>query len=225
MTSNITPNITLPGKLLAEAIGTAFLLIAVVGSGIMADNLSDGNDGLALLANAIATGAALFVLIEVFGPISGAHFNPVVTMVMAMRGDLSRAQALPYIGTQILAGALGVILANIMFGLPAIHLSETARSGTNLWISEIIASFGLVFLILILSARGAKTVGAAVGLYITGAYFFTSSTSFANPAVTLARTLSDTFAGIAPGDAPLFILMQIIGALLAFITARTQQKD
>jgi glycerol uptake facilitator-like aquaporin len=206
-------------KLLAEALGTAFLLIGVVGSGIMAQTLSGGNVGLALLANAIATGATLFFIITIFGPVSGAHFNPAVTLVFALRGDIAKGQALAYVIVQIIAGILGVWAVHAMFDQSILQASQTMRSGPNLWWAEVVATFGLVMVILGGLFARAEAVPALVALYITGAYWFTASTSFANPAVTIARSFTDTFAGIAPAHAPMFIVMQAIGAVLALAVA------
>jgi glycerol uptake facilitator-like aquaporin len=205
-------------RLTAEAIGTAFLLMAVVGSGIMAETLTD-DVALALLANALATGAALVVLIATLGPISGAHFNPAVSLAMALRGELSWAALAVYVPVQILAAIVGVIVAHAMFGLDLVQVSTHARTGNAQWIAELVASFGLVFFIFLSVRHRPDSVAWVVGLYITAAYWFTASTSFANPAVTLARAVTDTFAGIAPAHAPMFILMQIIGASVAAIVA------
>lgn len=207
-------------KLLAEAFGTAFLLIGVVGSGIMAAALSPDNTGVALLANAIATGCILYVIITLLGPISGAHFNPAVTVAFLIRGEIAVGAALAYIAVQIAAGVLGVWIAHLMFELPVLQLSTTIRSGPSQWVSEIVATFGLVFMILGGLRHAPASIPTLVGLYITGAYWFTSSTSFANPAVTIARSLSDTFAGILPGNMPMFIVMQLIGASIAVWIAR-----
>ena len=207
-------------KLLAEAFGTAFLLIGVVGSGIMAAALSPDNTGVALLANAIATGCILYVIITLLGPISGAHFNPAVTVAFLIRGDIGVGAALAYVAVQIAAGILGVWIAHLMFELPVLQLSTTIRSGPSQWVSEIVATFGLVFVILGGLRHAPAAIPTLVGLYITGAYWFTSSTSFANPAVTIARSLSDTFAGILPGNMPMFIVMQLIGASIAVWIAR-----
>ncbi|WP_420858889.1 MIP/aquaporin family protein [Marivivens marinus] len=198
-------------KLAAEFIGTAFLLIGVVGSGIMAEALSGGNTGLALLANAIATGTMLYAIITTLGPVSGAHFNPAVTAYFALRGDLPWRDVLPYMAAQVAGGILGVWLSHLMFDLPILQTSTTARTGLNLWSSEAIATFGLLFVIVGGLRSRAEAVPTLVALYITGAYWFTSSTSFANPAVTIARGLSDTFAGIAPAHVPMFIVMQFVG--------------
>lgn len=202
------------GKLTAEFIGTAFLLAVVVGSGIMGERLSPDNSAVALLANSLATGAGLYVLINVFGPVSGAHFNPAVSLCFRLLGELSTGQMLRYMLVQILGGALGVMAANLMFELPAVNLSTTERFSANLWLSEAIATAGLLGVILLAVKHRAETVATSVALYITAAYWFTSSTSFANPAVTLARTLSDTFAGIAPHCAPVFIAVQLATAVL-----------
>ncbi|MEJ6388603.1 MIP/aquaporin family protein [Gymnodinialimonas ulvae] len=210
---------TLPRRLLAEALGTSFLLIAVVGSGIMAEALSGGNTGVALLANAIATGVALYVLITLFGPVSGAHFNPAVTLVFALRREISILHAFLYVICQVLAGIIGVWLAHVMFELPVLQASTTARTGSGQWVAEVIATFGLLFTILGGIRHAPAQVPALVAAYITGAYWFTASTSFANPAVTIARAFSDTFAGIAPGDVAPFIVAQIIGAVLALSVA------
>lgn len=201
----------------AEFAGTMFLVAAVVGSGIMAERLSGGNVALALLCNTIATGAALFALILAFGPISGAHFNPAVTFADALERGLPWREAPHYVAAQLLGGACGTVLANLMFALSPISISRRARSGPSQWLSEFVATFGLLVVIwgcARLRASG-SSVAAAVGAYISAAYWFTASTSFANPAVTLARTLSNTFTGIRPADAPAFIFAEILGALAA----------
>jgi len=202
-------------KWAAEALGTAFLLATVVGSGIMAENLAGGNVAIALLGNTIPTGAILVVLITMLAPISGAHFNPIVTMVFALKGEIKKREAAIYVLVQIIAGAVGVWIAHLMFGEAVFQTSSKIRSGGDQFFAEIVASFGLVAVILITLKSQASMVAMNVGLYITAAYWFTASTSFANPAVTLARTLSNSFAGIRPIDAPLFIVAQIIGALIA----------
>ena len=207
------------GKLIAEGLGTLGLVCTVVGSGIMAETLSAGNDGIALLGNTIATGAMLVVLITLFGPVSGAHFNPVVTMVMALKKQLPKSEAAIYIIVQILGGIAGTWLAHLIFDVPVIQLSDNARSGLSQYGSEIVATFGLLLTILIASRHRPDSIAMLVGLYITAAYWFTSSTSFANPAVTIARSLTDSFSGIAYSDAPFFIIAQIIGALLAMFMA------
>jgi glycerol uptake facilitator-like aquaporin len=203
--------------MLAEALGTAFLLTAVVGSGIMAVQLADGNGALALLCNAMATGAALVVLISIFGPISGAHFNPAVSAVMAFRGGLCKGEALGYAGAQIAGGILGVIVAHAMFSQPFFQISGSVREGHGLFIAEVVATLGLLLTILLTLKRDAANVARNVGLYITAAYWFTASTSFANPAVSIARAMTDTYAGIRPDDVPSFIGAQILGALLAVV--------
>jgi glycerol uptake facilitator-like aquaporin len=206
-------------RLAAEAIGTAALTAAVIGSGIMADGLTDDN-ALTLLVNALATGAILVVLITVFAPISGAHFNPAVSLALALSGNLRWPALVPYVMAQIIGGAVGAGMAHLMFDLPIVAFSSTARSGGPLWLSETVAAFGLVFVILGSLRMNAPTVGWLVGLYIVAAYWFTSSTSFANPAVTIARSLTDTFAGIRPSDVPGFIVVQLVGACLAFGVGR-----
>ncbi|GAC1615984.1 MAG: MIP/aquaporin family protein [Candidatus Elarobacter sp.] len=199
----------------AEFVGTAFLLAAVVGSGIMADRLCGGNIGLTLLANAIATGGALVALILAFGPISGAHFNPAVTLVDAWQGGIPRSVVVPYIAAQIAGALCGTALANAMFGLPVLFSSTHTRAGPGLLVSEFVATFGLLAVIWgCVRSRPAATP-YAVAAYIVGAYWFTPSTSFANPAVTIARSFTDTFAGIRPQDAPAFIVAQLAGAAAA----------
>jgi glycerol uptake facilitator-like aquaporin len=201
-------------RLAGEAIGTAFLLIAVVGSGIMAERLTD-DIALALLANAIATGAALYVLITTLGPVSGAHFNPAVTLAMALRGRIGTREGMAYTLVQILAAIIGVWIAHFMFETDILQTSMKVREGWAKLGSEALACFGLVFFIFLAVRYRGEAVATTVALYITGAYWFTASTSFANPAVTIARSLTDTFSGIAPGDAPGFILAQLVGALCA----------
>ncbi len=206
---------TLARRLVAEALGTAFLVAAVVGSGIMAEHLSNDNVALALLANTIATGAALLALILTFGPISGAHFNPIVSLSSAIQNDLKWVDALCYLLAQISGAVSGVVLANVMFGLSAISWSRHDRSGSLLLLSEFVASFGLVAVIISCARRQPKFVSVAVAAFITAAYWFTPSTSFANPAVTIARAMSDSFTGIAPGNVLGFIVVQVIGSLAA----------
>jgi glycerol uptake facilitator-like aquaporin len=204
-------------RLAAEALGTGFLLVAVVGSGIMASRLSPGDAGIELLENAAATAAALIGLILVFGAVSGAHFNPVVTLVNRAFGTISTAETALYISAQVIGACLGTMLANLMFELPLVELSTRTRSSGALWVSEIVATIGLLLVIHGCARTGrANALPFAVGIWIGGAYWFTSSTSFANPAVTVARTLSDSFAGIEPASAPMFIVMQLIGALIAY---------
>jgi glycerol uptake facilitator-like aquaporin len=211
--------------LLAEGIGSFFLFTCVIGSGIMASNLSQGNDAIALLGNTVATGAMLFVLITMLGPISGAHFNPVVSFVMAQRGDLSWRVAAAYIAMQLLFGILGAWAAHLMFDLPVLQLSGKMRTGLGQWFSEAIATFGLIITILGTVRHRPQWVPASVALYITAAYWFTSSTSFANPAITIVRSLSNTFAGIAPNDVPLFIVAQLVGGGCAAAVSRTLFDD
>jgi len=199
----------------AELVGTALLLAAVVGSGIMAERLSGGNAGLALLANAIATGGALVALILTFGPISGAHFNPAVTAALALHGFLAKRRIVPYAAAQTAGAIIGVWLAHLMFDLPILQTSLKARTGIGQWAGEFTATFGLLMLILVAVRRHASAIPYAVACYIVGAYWFTSSTSFANPAVALARSLSDTFAGIAPANVPGFVVAESIGAAAA----------
>jgi len=203
--------------IVAEGIGTALLLVAVVGSGIMAERLAGGNVAIALLANAIATGGALVALILMFGPISGAHFNPVVTLAFAAQRTVSPAKAAAYILIQFGSAVLGVWLAHAMFGLPILQVSAHARGTVGEFVGEIVATFGLVGLILTCSARSPSAVPYGVAAYITAAYWFTSSTSFANPAVTIARSLSQTFAGIAPAHVPGFIAAELIGGAAGFV--------
>ncbi len=204
-------------RLACEALGTALLLACVVGSGIMGERLAGGNVAIALLANTLATGAALVVLISVFGPISGAHFNPAVTLVMALRREIGAREALAYGAVQLCGAVLGVWLAHAMFGEAVLQVSTKLRDGPAQMLSEFVATFGLIATILGSARHRPEAVPVLVGLYITAAYWFTASTSFANPAVTLARALSNTFAGIAPASAPGFILAQIAGALAASV--------
>ncbi len=205
----------LRARLTAEAIGTAFLLAAVVGSGIMAERLAGGNVALALLANSLATAGALVALIFALGAVSGAHFNPAVTLVMVWRGAHPSREAAPYIGAQLLGAVAGVVAAHAMFELPWIMLSHHVRSGAAQWWSEAVASFGLVMVILGTARHRPGAMPLAVAAYILAAYWFTASTAFANPAVTLARALTDSFAGIRPLDAPGFIAAQLAGGLTA----------
>lgn len=208
-------------RLVAEALGTGLLVIAVIGSGIMASRLSPSDVGLQLLENAAATAGALVGLIWMFGAVSGAHFNPVVTLVDRGFGGIGTRDAGLYIAAQIAGGCLGAVVANLMFELPAIDVSTKTRSSGALWLSEVVATIGLLLVIHGCVRTGkANVVAVAVGVWIGGAYFFTSSTSFANPAVTISRTLSDSFAGIAPSSAPMFIAMQCIGGAIAFVLIR-----
>jgi glycerol uptake facilitator-like aquaporin len=211
---------TLAQRAFAEWLGTAFLLAAVVGSGIMAQKLSGGNGALALLCNTLPTGAILTVLILTFGPISGAHFNPAVSIAFALRGEHPWPMPAVYIAAQALGGIVGVWAAHLMFELPVWQLSITARTGPGQWLAEAVATFGLVLTIFGCVARSPAAAPYAVGLYITSAYWFTASTSFANPAVTVARALSNTFAGIAPAHVTVFIAAQIVGMLAAVVVGR-----
>jgi len=204
-------------RLAAEALGTGLLIVAVIGSGIMASRLSPSDLGLQLLENAAATAGALIGLILMFGAVSGAHFNPVVTLVDRMLGTASNRDTGLYVVAQVIGACLGAMVANVMFELPAVNLSTKDRSSPALWLSEVVATVTLLLVIQGCVRTGrARFVPFAVGAWIGGAYWFTSSTSFANPAVTVARTLSDSFAGIAPSSAPMFIVMQVIGAVIAF---------
>jgi glycerol uptake facilitator-like aquaporin len=214
-------HVDLARRLTAEALGTGLLVLAVVGSGIMASRLSPDDVGLQLLENAAATAGALVALIWMLGAVSGAHFNPLVTLLDRSFGAISTGDASLYLAAQVAGGCLGAIVANLMFDLPAIDWSTKVRSSGGLWLSEVVATAGLLLVIhgCVRSGR-ANVVAVAVGVWIGGAYFFTSSTSFANPAVTVARTLSDSFAGIAPSSAPMFILMQLVGAGIALVLIR-----
>ena len=207
-------------RAIAEALGTAFLLAAVVGSGIMAAKLSGGNAALALLCNTLPTGAILTVLILMFGPLSGAHFNPAVTLAFAARREVEPRAAGLYIGAQVTGGVLGVWIAHAMFELPVWQVSTTARTGSGQWLAESVATFGLLLTVLGCKVRTPAAIPYAVGLYITSAYWFTASTSFANPAVTIARSLSDTFAGIAPTGVIPFIFAQLFGMSAGVVLAR-----
>jgi len=208
-------------RLVAEALGTCLLIIAVVGSGIMASRLSPSDVGLQLLENAAATAGALIGLILMFGAVSGAHFNPAVTMIDRLFGALSTRDTALYVIAQTIGGCVGAIIANVMFELDAVNLSTKQRSSGALWLSEVVATVGLLLVIhgCVRTGRGAA-VPFAVGAWIGGAYWFTSSTSFANPAVTIARMLSDTFAGIGPSSAPMFIVMQLLGTAIAYVLIR-----
>ena len=207
-------------RLAAEGVGSFYLFSAVIGSGIMAEALAGGNSAVALLANALATGAILFVLITILGPISGAHMNPAVSLVAASRKELRWRDAGAYIIAQLAFGILGAVAAHAMFDLPLLQISGKARTGAGQWLGEAIATFGLLLTILGTVRHRPEWVPGSVALYITAAYWFTSSTSFANPAITVARSLSDTFAGIAPGDAPMFIVAQLFGAAFAALAAK-----
>jgi glycerol uptake facilitator-like aquaporin len=200
-------------RLAAEALGTCLLVTAVVGSGIMAAKLSGGNQAVALLCNTIPTGAILYVLITILGPVSGAHFNPAVTAIFRMRGEIATSLAASYVAAQIAGGCLGTLTAHAMFDLPLFQISSTVRTGLSQWIAEAVAAFGLMLTILGAVRFKPEAVAMAVGLYITSAYWFTASTSFANPAVTIARAITDTFAGISPANVLAFIVAQLLGAL------------
>lgn len=206
-------------RLAAEGLGTALLLSIVVGSGIMGERLSSGNDALALLLNAISTGAGLAVLITILGPVSGAQFNPIVTLLAALDRRLAGGEVVARIGVQLVFAVAGVWLAHAMFGLPVVQFSDKVRAGAGQVLSEAVATFGLVLVVRLSPAMASRSGPALVALYITAAYGFTASTAFANPAVTLARSLTDTFAGIAPGSVPGFLVGQLLGAMAAVITA------
>jgi glycerol uptake facilitator-like aquaporin len=207
-------------RAVSEALGTAFLLATVIGSGIMAQRLAGGNGALALLCNTLPTGAILTVLILIFGPVSGAHFNPAVSVAFALRGELPWPMAFVYVAVQLCGAVIGVWAAHLMFELPVWQFSTTIRTGSGQWLAEAVATFGLLLTIFGCVARAPAAVAYAVGLYITAAYWFTASTSFANPAVTLARAFSNTFAGIAPAGVIAFIVAQLAGAALATVLAQ-----
>jgi glycerol uptake facilitator-like aquaporin len=211
---------TLSRRTVAEVLGTAFLLAAVVGSGIMGETLAGGNVGIALLANTLATGATLVTLIFTLGPISGGHFNPAVTLVDASQGGIRWKDVPAYIGAQVLGAFIGVGAAHLMFGKTLIQISQHARAGGGQLLSEFVATFGLLCVIWGCARLRSEAVPVAVGLYVTGAYWFTASTSFANPAVTLARAFTDTFAGIRPSDTPGFVVAQLLGAFAATVLFR-----
>ena len=216
---------TVPQKLGAEALGTAFLLATVVGSGIMAENLAGGNVAIALLGNTIPTGAILVVIILMFGPVSGAHFNPAVTLGFAVRREVAASLAVLYVVAQVIGAVAGVWAAHAMFELDVLQASTNVRTGGAQWFAEGVATFGLMLTILGTLRWGTKVVAASVGLYITAAYWFTASTSFANPAVTFGRAFTDTFSGIQPADAPAFVLAQLAGALVAVLVGRSLRLD
>ena len=201
--------------LAAEGIGSLFLFAAVIGSGIMAERLSGGNVAIALLGNTMTTAAMLFVLITMLGPVSGAHFNPAVSLVMALRHELPWRDVLPYILVQIGFGVLGAWAAHVMFDMPVLQTSLKARTGIGQWTGEAVATFGLILTIIGTARHRPEWIPASVALYIAAAYWFTSSTSFANPAITIARSMTNSFSGIAPADAPMFIVAQLVGALFA----------
>jgi glycerol uptake facilitator-like aquaporin len=207
-------------RLIAESVGTAFLLAAIVGSGIMAEGLSGGNEALELLCNSTATGAILVVLISVFGQVSGAHLNPAVTLSFAVRREIGAVLAVGYVLAQVIGGVLGTLIAHVMFNENLLQISTKARVGTGPWFAEALATFGLIVTIFGTQRWKADMVPVTVGLYIASAYWFTASTSFANPAVTLARTITNTFAGIQPSHAPAFIVAQLVGALAGALFCR-----
>jgi len=207
----------LPRALASEALGSFFLFAGVIGSGVMAEALAGGNGAVALLANTIATGAILYVLIALFGPVSGAHFNPAVTLAFALRRQIGVRRGALYVAAQLVGGLLGAFAVHLMFDLPILQFSTKARAGIGQWTGELVATFGLVLTILGLLRHRPAAIPAGVALYITAAYWFTSSTSFANPAITIVRSLSDSFAGIAPRDVPGFVLAQLAGAALATV--------
>ena len=215
----------LPKQLAAEFIGTALLLATIVGSGIMGEKLAGGNAAIALLANAIATGAVLYSLLSALGPVSGAHFNPLVTLSEVMLGRLKSKPAMAYVVIQVIGALVGVLIAHRMFELPAFFPSHHVRSGSAQLLSEVVATFGLLLVIFQCARHKPESTPAVVGLYITAAYWFTASTSFANPAVTIARSMTDTFAGIRPLDAAGFIAAQFIGAFLAMLFYRWLVRD
>jgi glycerol uptake facilitator-like aquaporin len=207
-------------RLAAECLGTGLLVATVVGSGIMGERLAGGNVALALLGNTLPTGAILVALILSFGPISGAHFNPAVSLAMSLRNEHAWRELLPYVAAQIIGGGIGTLVAHGMFELPLFELATKARSGPAQWFAEFVATFGLIVTILAVSRFRREAIPVAVGLYITAAYWFTASTSFANPAVTIARAFTNSFSGIAPRDAPMFIVAQLVGALVGLAAMR-----
>lgn len=211
--------------LLAEALGSFFLFATVVGSGIMAESLAGGNVAIALLGNTLATAAILYVLITMLGPVSGAHFNPAVTLVFGLRREIGAGLALAYVAAQLGGGILGVWAAHLMFDLPILQSSTTARTGVGQWAGEAIATFGLLLTILVTREASNRSVPLSVALYIAAGYWFTSSTSFANPAITVARSLTDTFAGIAPVDVLGFVAAQLAGAMCALLAAKVLLSD
>lgn len=216
----MTSRPSLARRLTAEGLGSFLLFACVIGSGIMAENLAGGNDAVALLGNTIATAAMLFVLITMLAPISGAQLNPAVSLVAAVRGELGGAELAGYVVAQLALGILGAWAAHLMFGLPTLQLSVKARTGLGQWAGECIATFGLILTIIGTSKHKRASIPASVALYITAAYWFTSSTSFANPAITVARSLTNTFAGIAPHDTPFFVISQLTGAGLGALAGR-----
>jgi glycerol uptake facilitator-like aquaporin len=219
------PTYSLPQRLAAEAVGTLLLLATVIGSGIMGDSLAGGNVAIALLGNTLPTGAILYVLITMFGPISGAHFNPAVSLAFAIKGDISWREFGLFVLVQIVAAILGVWLAHAMFDQSILQLSVKQRTGMGQWISEGVATFGLVAAIFIAIKTNKDSVAWVVGLYITAAYWFTASTSFANPAVAISRCLSNTFAGIRPSDVLPFVVVQLVATMVAVLYCRWQLDD
>ncbi|PPJ46287.1 aquaporin family protein [Rhizobium sp. KAs_5_22] len=217
--------VTTARRIASECLGTALLLATVVGSGIMAEALAGGNVAVALLGNTLATGAILVVLITMFGPVSGAHFNPAVTLVMLASAEISRKEAASYVMAQVAGALAGVWLAHLMFDLTVLQMSVKARTGSGQWIAEGVATFGLLLTILLTRRHRPESIPLSVGLYITAAYWFTASTSFANPAVTLARAFSDSFAGIRLADVPAFVVAQLVGASLALVLSRWLLAD
>jgi arsenate reductase len=211
--------VALSRRLLAESLGTGFLIVAVVGSGIMATNLTD-DVAVQLLANAGATVGALIALILMFGPISGAHFNPVVTAMTCLRGERPWGELVPYLAAQVVGGVGGAAVANLMFQIEVLGPSTKVRDGSGVWLGEVVATFGLLLVIFLIGQSRPESVPLAVGVWIGGAYWFTASTSLANPAVTIARACSDSFAGIAPGSVPMFIVMQLVGFAVAAAALR-----
>lgn len=222
MTTGRGPGPPSPGRCaVAEGVGTGFLVMAVVGSGIFAQRLSPGDEGLQLLENSIATAFALMALILAFGPVSGAHLNPAVTLADRLLGGMDSRRAAVYVAAQVIGGCAGAVTANLMFDLPAVEWSATGRTGSHLWLGEAVATFGLLSVVFgVVRSGRASTAPFAVGAYIGAAYWFTSSTSFANPAVTLGRTLTDTFTGIEPASVPPFLLAQLAGAAAAVALSR-----
>lgn len=209
----------------AEGLGSGLLFATVIGSGIMAERLAGGNVAIALLANTLATGAILYVLITMLAPLSGAHFNPAVTLVMRLRGEIGSSTAIAYVAAQLIGGALGVWIAHLMFDVPVFQLSSKIRGGSGQWVGEMVATFGLLLTILGTAKSRPAHIPASVALYITAAYWFTSSTSFANPAITIARSLSNSFAGIAPTSVPAFVAAQLAGAIAAHLVSGLAFSD
>ncbi|MCU0947995.1 MAG: aquaporin [Porphyrobacter sp.] len=212
-------------RLFAEALGTFFLFATVMGAGIMADNLAGGNVAVALIGTTLPIGAILYVIIVMLGPVSGAHFNPVVTLVMRLRGEIASGAAFAYVAVQIASGILAAFAVHLMFDLPILQIADTPRTGIGQWAGEVVATFGLILTILATVRTKPEAVPISVALYIFAACWFTSSTSFANPAITIARSFTDTFTGIAPGDIPAFVIAQVAGALAAMGAMRVLFPD